>query len=409
MTIAAPERELLVACAVWDADEAALARVRAGAGAITDWTAWLRLVRMHRLVPHARRALADSSAAVPAHIARALESGARAIAAGALDRARQLAEVLRILESARIRALPFKGPALSLAAYGELGVRDSIDLDVVVQPGDATRAGAALRDAGYASRAGMSPAQERMLQRSFGHFSFARAGEPAPVELHWRFAASRYPWSLEPCDVLARAGGAVLAGMRIAIAGPTDEALLQAMHGARHQWERLEWLVAFRRLLLRPGVDEAALVERARANRSARALAVGLRLARDLLGAPLPRRLEEVAAGEATAARAGAIVRAVDAGESSTDQPYRFNVGMMDRPADRARYIALSVLAPTPREWELVRLPDWALPLYYPLRLARVLALRPIRLARALVPRPARAAGPVAGRSRAGRGPLTRR
>jgi hypothetical protein len=379
VTIAAPARDLLISCSVWDATAAELDRVRERARAVEDWDAWLRLVRMHRLVPHARRALLDSGAVIPPAVARELDAGTLAIAARALGRARQLAELVRLLDRAGVRAMPFKGPVLSLVAYGSVGVRDSADLDLVVRPRDLVRAQEAMRAAGYASRSGMSLAQERALQRSYGHFSYAYEGAPAGVELHWQFAASRYPWSMPPDDVFTRARVIELAGTDIAIPGPTDDLLLQAMHGARHQWERLEWLVAFGRLLRNEPLDERTLIERARANGSNRALRVGLRLAQDVLGVPLPSHLAAISSDESSAARASGIVRAIDSGSRSTEEPYTFNLGMMDHAGDRARYVALSVFAPTPREWELVRLPDWLLPLYYPLRLARVLALRPLR------------------------------
>jgi hypothetical protein len=279
-----------------------------------------------------------------------------------------------------VRALPFKGPALSLAAYGNVGVRDSIDLDIVVTRHDIERARDALAADGYRSRLAMSAAQERMLQRSFGHFSYARHGEPAFVELHWRFAAPRYPWSTPPEDVLARARAIELAGTTVAIAEPTDELLLQAMHGTRHQWETLEWLVAFSRLLRNGAIDETALIERAQAHGSRRALGVSVRLAHDLLGAPLSPGLAAISSDAASVALAAEIVRgvdrAMDSGERSTDQPYSLNLRMMDRAGDRARYVALSLIAPTVREWELVRLPDGLLVLYYPIRLLRVVALR---------------------------------
>ena len=60
--------------------------------------------------------------------------GDGAIAARALGRARQLAGLPRCMEFAGVRALAFKGPGLSLAAYGDVAVRDSIDLDLVVRP-----------------------------------------------------------------------------------------------------------------------------------------------------------------------------------------------------------------------------------------------------------------------------------
>ena len=383
MTTAAPERDLLLACAVWNASAAELDRVRERARRVADWDAWFQLTRMHKLVPHAQRAVGAAGAAVPPDVASELKAETLAIATRALARARQLAELARLLGRADVPSLAFKGPALSIAAYGDVGVRDSSDLDVVVRPRDVDRAREAMRLGGYESRPGMSAAQELALQPSFGHFSYAREGDPAAVELHWRFAASRYPWSMPPGEVLARARTIELAGAAIAIPGHVDDVLLQAMHGARHQWERLEWLVAFGLTLRNEALDERLLIERARANGSDRALRVGLRLARDLLGTPLPPVLAAIPLDDATRALAGEIARSIG-GEAvpTTDEPYAFNLRMMDRVSDRARYVALSVFAPTPREWELVRLPDALLPLYYPIRLARVLALRPIRLAR---------------------------
>ena len=150
------------------------------------------------------------------------------------------------------------------------------------------------------------------------------------------------------------------------------------MHGARHQWECLEWLVAFTRLVCGARVDSATLIDRARSNGSARALAVALRLASDLLGAPLPSPLGAMASGRPTRARAAAMIRGIDraieTGENSRAEPYPLNLSMMDGLADRAKYLALSVFAPTPREWELVRLPDALLFLYFPVRIARVIA-----------------------------------
>lgn len=376
MTASRPAYDLVLACAVWEASESQLQTVRARAEAAVNWTEWFELVHAHRLVPHAQRALGAVHALPPPDVAESLKKETVTIAAQSLARTRQLAELLKALDGDGVRALPFKGPALSLAAYGDLGVRDSFDLDVVVCPKDIDAARDAMLRAGYTPRTEMSPAQERTLQRSFGHFVYAAPDGGASVELHWRFAAPRYPWSIPAEEVFARAVTIDLAGSRASSPDATDQLLLQLMHGARHQWERLEWLVAFAQLLKRVRENEEVLIERAEANGSSRALSLALRLAHDLLGAPLSPRLAALAGEARSAARAAQIVRAIEASTFSTNQPYVFNMAMMDHGRDRARYIALSVLSPTPREWELVRLPDWLVFLYYPIRLVRVTLLR---------------------------------
>jgi hypothetical protein len=382
-----PAHDLLLACATWNASGRELDRVSALVNGRVDWDAWFEMVRWHRLVPHAQRLLGAPRAITPPDVAAGLTKETIAIAAGALARARQLAVLLEMMRAADVRALPFKGPALSLAAYGDLGVRDSTDLDIVVLPADLDAARDVLLAAGYVSRAGMSRAQERVLQAGYGHFTYDAPGGGAMVELHWRFAARRYPWSIPAEEVFARAVTIDLAGTPVPSPDPADQLLLQLMHGARHQWERLEWLVAFVQLLKRARHDDALLIERARANGSSRALGLALRLAHDVLDAPLYARFERLAGDGRTAVRAARIVRTLEDGTFTTVQPYRYNADVMDRARDRARYIVLSVFAPTPREWELVRLPGWLVTLYYPIRVVRVLALQPIRAARASLAR----------------------
>lgn len=387
MSVSRPAWDLLLACATWEASRPELERVREHSSAAVDWTEWMQLVRWHGLVPHAQRALDSAPAAVPLEVAGSLAGERLAIAAASLARAKQLAALLQALDRAGVCALPFKGTSLSLAAYGDLGVRDSIDLDVVVCPRDVDRAREVMVEAGYRSSSRMSPAQERALQRSFGHFTYTAPGAGAVVELHWRFSQPRYPWSIPPEDVLARAGTGVLAGIPVAVPDHADQLLLQAMHGARHQWERLEWLVAFAQLLKHVHGDGKQLIDRAHANGSARALGLALRLVSELLRTQVPPGLLSLAEEAAIAPLAAKVVRALKTGSASMDEPYWFNLRMMDRLRDRVRYVVLSVATPTPREWELVRLPDSLLRLYYAIRLARVLAVRPIRFARVLLDR----------------------
>lgn len=391
MTANRAAHDLLVACARWEPSARELKTVRERASATVDWDAWAGLVRWHRVVPNAQRALSAAGAAVPAAQAEWLRAETLTIAARALARAQQLAVLIRALDADGVPALPFKGPALSVAAYGELGARASTDLDVVVAPRDVDRARQTMVRCGYRSASSMSPAQERVLQRSFGHFVYTLPEGGAPVELHWRFAAPRYPWSLRVGDVMARAVRKEHAGFAALTPEPADQLLLQVMHGTRHQWEQLEWLVTVVQLLKRSTIDEEALIARAKANGSYRALSVALRLARGMLGAPLSPRLAGLADGGRAAVRAAEIVRTMESGTSSLREPFAFNVRMMDRWEDRARYIARSVLGPTPREWELVRLPESLVLLYYPVRIARVVVLRTVRVVRASL-RGARAA-----------------
>ena len=90
-------------------------------------------------------------------------------------------QILIQLEAAGIRALPLKGSILARQLYGDVAARTSVDVDILVAPGDLAAAVAAVTDLGWrwephVRRQGGLP----MLHETLVHPSFPR------VELHWR-------------------------------------------------------------------------------------------------------------------------------------------------------------------------------------------------------------------------------
>jgi hypothetical protein len=370
------EIDLLLAVASWEVTPQRVARIRDAVAGV-HWERWLSLVEAHRLVPHAHRQLRGAAVSMPDQVRSRFDAAAGDAAIRGLALVRERDAVAGILADANVQAIGFKGPSLALAAYGDAGSRPSIDLDFVVAPASLAQALAALREAGFRSRHAMSAAQERALQTSFGHVEYERPGGVATIELHTAFSRPRFPWTMPVEDVARRASWDGPRG--VSTLDPVDEALLQVMHGARHHWQQLEWLVAFAAVVDRSGVDLLRLAERAARHGATRALRVALRLA-DLL---LSWRGTNASAGLAAIdADADALAREIESAarrgnpEAWIASPLRFDLRHLDSGADRARYLMHSVFDPTLREWELVKLPDALLPLYYPIRLAR-LALKP--------------------------------
>ena len=232
------------------------------------------------------------------------------------------------------------------------------------------------RSAGYVSRYGMSAAQERIVQGSFGHSVFVRSADEAPVELHWRFARAIYPWTLPVDDVFSRACYIDIAGVSVLTSDPLDSTLLQCMHGARHEWESLEWLVALDSTLRRTHIDSGALLERATRHRSRRALLLAALLLRDLLKSDAaPRELIALAERDSNVMQLATEIVARFTEELTTGPRTgrRFAMRLMDGNADRANYLLRSAFEPTLREWEMLPLPNPMLPLYYLIRPVRLL------------------------------------
>jgi hypothetical protein len=121
-------------------------------------------------------------------------SGARARGLALEWTTRGIAEALR---GAGIRVLPLKGPLLAAEAYGDLGLRETADIDLLVASEHLDAAVRILMDAGYA--APPEPARGDGLPDL--HYRLVHPSQPA-VELHWRVAWYETAFAR---DMLARA------------------------------------------------------------------------------------------------------------------------------------------------------------------------------------------------------------
>ena len=373
---------LLLACARRAAGIGDLGEIVAAADAIDDWDTVRRRAEAHGLLPWLARALSEGGIAGGARAP--IVASASVAAARTLWQTRRLGELVAALGDAGVRAMPYKGPALSLQLYDDLALRQSVDLDLVVPRDSYARAREVLARHGLAPRGGHSPRQERALFAWLGHAPFGSGDDF--VELHWRFADRRFPFALDADRALDRARPTSVAGCALPLMAPDDLLVTLAMHGTRHLYERLEWLGGVTQLLASSSGEAARLAEHAASLRARRMLAVSVHLAGRVLGWPVGdawrRELAHDPASAAIAARMAADLEAHELG----DRPWpagaalvRRYAELLDTPLDRARLLACAALAPTARDHEAVALPDALLPLH------RV--LRPLRLAGTYVAR----------------------
>lgn len=224
-----------------------------------------------------------------------LEDRFTASAAGAL---RLASECIRIVDAARsegVPMLPWKGPTLAAAAYGNVAVRPCGDLDFVLTRSDLSRGEAVLAGLGY-RRAPSRPSKTSAWMRLREYnVVFYRRSDGLVVELH-------YAWT--PMLFLGTAGGMSgrvedvptseydVCGTRVPSLAPA--ALLETLvvHGVKHGWERLIWLADVAGLLARNEDLASQLASRfAEGSTLERFALFTLGLAREVFGTALPRHV----------------------------------------------------------------------------------------------------------------------
>lgn len=348
-----------------------------------DWDRLSSYAGWHRVLPVLHDTLARLQPEGVPHDARArIAANAGATLRNNLLIAGELARLARLFAGRGIAMVPFKGPVLALRLYGGLALRPFTDLDLLVRPGDIPAAQELLAAAGYHPLVPLHGAQERAYFRYEHDRTFVASregGGHVTLELHWRFFARyvAFPFDLNRFrDHLDRVplGGADIPSL------PAEELLLLlALHGAKHRWSALGWILDVARLPEAfPRFDWERAVRLARESGTERVLHLALRLADALWGLPMPETVRAAVASDGVAGRlAGDVLSRLARPDEPRVMPAeesRFYLATRERFGDRLRYYILWTLTPNFRDRTFLPLPGPLTPLYYLARPLRILA-----------------------------------
>jgi hypothetical protein len=173
---------------------------------------------------------------LPEPLATRAASHARATAALEAIRGRETRSILRVLADDGIESLILKGAALAHTIYPQPWIRERIDTDILVRPGDAKRTMELLRSLGYAAYAGL-PASSVVTQASFHRR--APPGYDNVVDLHWAIKNSGVlSDTIQVDDCFSRARTLSGLGDGALTIDPILTLLLACVHRASHLVER---------------------------------------------------------------------------------------------------------------------------------------------------------------------------
>lgn len=166
------------------------------------------------------------------------------------------------------------------------------------------------------------------------------------------------------------------------------------MHGARHGFERLQWISDIAELIRsNPGLDWKSLQDQAHLLGCDRVLALGLHLAREMVGADIPEhvwnRVEITPEIESMVAQVREWLFRDPQSSLTLSDWYQYHLGMKERAQDRFRlhlhyhfrYLRMAI-RPNRKDYALVPLPKSLFFLHYflrPVRLANEYLVVPLR------------------------------
>jgi Uncharacterised nucleotidyltransferase len=383
-----PETALLLCCLRTCMDAERADYIRTLLQKDIDWASLLQVADQHGVIPllywHLNTTFAE---AVPKPILDRLQSQFRINTCHNLILTHELFKCLRLFAAHDIPAIPYKGPALAAYAYGNLALRQFSDLDILVRQRDVLKAKDLVLSQGYQPTYQLTPWQEAAHLCTGWDYTFERAEPYVHLEIHWCIVPKYFSFSLDLESAWKRLETISLAGTPVASLPPEELLLTLCVHGGKHYWEILKWIVDIAELIrTHPEMDWHGLMELARTLGSERLLQLGLFLAHDLLEAVLPEEVSRRIQADPVIRRlAVQVYRHLL--RDPNDRPgilarALFVLQARERWQDSVQCCFGSALTPTCRDWEILSLPAILSFLYYPIRSIRLLGkygLRPLR------------------------------
>jgi hypothetical protein len=332
-----------------------------------DWRFLLQTADRHRILALLYSSLEREGCLerVPPPVLESLCAAVRMRVARSMALNGELARILRTFEKLGIPAMPCKGPAVAMAAYGSISFRSFCDLDILVPESHLSLGSEALGTLGYRPALRFTADQERSYVENECAIQFRDEPRGFVVELHWRFCERNASVDLPVAAFWHRATRITLPGYEAPTLATEDLLLYLCVHGAKHCWERIEWITCLAEVIrVSPSVQWPAVLQRAESLGILRLLHLGLYLAQSLgaqLPGPVMRSLESDSAARRLAARVHAELFATAAGQSHYQlraSRYLFMMRSRERWADRARILFYSAIRPPhPEANEWMQLP----------------------------------------------------
>ena len=289
----------------------------------------------------------------------------------------ELLKLLQLFEAHQIPVLPYKGPALALALYGNLSLRPFCDLDLLIHPQDLVRVKPLLAAQGYDTLA-VDDAQEAANLWSDSERDFVRQDGKVVLDVHWRITPRFFPFELPVEELWQRRQSLSLLGTPVSTLAPEDLLLALCVHGAKECWGKLKWICDVAELIRAyPNLDWDRVLGQAKQLHSQRMLLLGVGLVQELLGVRLPETvlaaIERDGALPALMQQVCSYLFGSQPGQSRQLSLTLFRLRVRDRISDQLEYFVWRLFVPNVRDRQLIFLPKPLTFLYYLLRPLRLL------------------------------------
>lgn len=260
-----------------------------------DWKKFLDLAMHHRVfsIIYPKMKGLDESV-VPPFVIQALQRQYKKNTFQMLHLSAEMEKVCRLFSENKIRVLFLKGPVLATDLYGDISLRTSCDLDVLIPIHDLDRAEQLLEEKGFVKDDYIQTVLNDWKWRHH-HITFFHPHLKIKLEIHWRLnpGPRKEP---EFNELWERRRKSAITKYPIYFLGREDLFLFLITHGARHGWSRLRWLVDIHQIM-KQQIDWTELTKLLKKYQSFHIGGQALILSSHLLNTPITKEMNPMTKG----------------------------------------------------------------------------------------------------------------
>ncbi len=367
-----PEHRLLLACARIIDDSEQRDLVSTCIDTPIDWEYTLKTASMHMMTSLLSRHLDENcQEAVPQGILEKLHYHSIKSTQRHLLYSAELIRILEAFNNNNIPAIPFKGPTLGQALYEDPTLREFADLDILVEKQFVFKALKLLTELDYQNIPRYRPAVKSWILKQKNHYLLESVHGRSIVELHWSMVPSYFVLPLPINKWWERAGSVLFHEHPILTLSGEDLLVVLCIHGCKHLWRRLAWLVDIARLLgCSPELDWDYILNEYHHPDLKRIIFLSLLTVYDLLGIGLPKEFLQIARKDSTAVRLARESRErlfMQRGKEEAFRFIHFQLRLKSKWADRIRFCYRIAFTPVLFEPDIM-LPRFLTPFSFGLR-----------------------------------------
>lgn len=377
--------QFLVACCQTETSEDDEEFILSYLSQITDHQSLITAASQHGILPLVYKTIKNLSnnnlnaqrLTLNANILTELKSAYLSIAQRNMLMTAELIKIMKLLKENDIEALAFKGPALAESAYGDITLRQYGDLDILIRKKDRSKMMDLMIEEHYIPEINLKEDVKETFFDCVNVIGLYKESTSIMIEVHWELLSKNYAIDWEEETLWSEQKTVQINHKDIPVLSLEQQLLYLCAHGAKHLFERLEWVCDIdRSIRTNPNISWQNLLTEAEKLGIKRMLYLGLALSQQLFRLEIPETVQKYIAQDKQIPKLISKVIEINFSENSQEgksySSFGLLLSMREKLTDQLRFSWRALFSPKFDDFVFIQLPrhlGFLYPLVRPYRL----------------------------------------